>query len=78
MTTQVTDDLKQFYDFIGKQLNNGGDTLSPEQVLERWRERLQTIESVNRGLDDVAAGRTKPVAEFVEDFESRHAIDSDA
>ena len=66
MSADIKDDLKSFHDFVGKQLGNGGAQLTPEQVLALWRERLNTIESVHRGLEDVEAGRTRPADQAID------------
>ncbi len=39
-------------------------------------ERLQAIEGIQRGLSDVAAGRTRPLAEFDEEMWKTHEIRS--
>jgi hypothetical protein len=65
MSTTVKDDLRSFHEFVGRQLDNGGADLTPEQVLTLWRERLEVIESVRRGLEDVEAGRTRPADEVL-------------
>ena len=66
MAVELRNNLESFHQFVGEQLENGGATLSPEQVLAMWRERLETIESVRRGLEDVEAGRTKPAEQVIE------------
>lgn len=65
MSTIVKDDLRSFHEFVSRQLDNGGADLTPEQVLTLWRERLKTIESVRRGLEDIEAGRTRPADEVL-------------
>lgn len=68
MAFEVKNNLESFHRFVEEQLNNGGATLSPEQVLAMWRERLETIESVHRGLQDVDEGRTRPAEEVLQDL----------
>ena len=41
------------------------------EALKTLAERRETIEGIQRGLDDVAAGRTKSRAAFESDFERR-------
>lgn len=74
MSVEVKDDLQSFHAFVGEQIANGGAKLSPEQVLAMWRDRLESIAAVREGLEAVAAGRSKPLNEFVRDFEARHGI----
>lgn len=65
MAVEVQNDLQSFHRFVEEQLRNAGCRLSPEQALAMWRERLDTIESVRRGIDDVEAGRTRPADEVL-------------
>lgn len=68
MSTAIKDDLRSFHEFVGRQLDNGGADLTPEQVLSLWLERLETIESVRRGLEDVEAGRTRLAEELIDEL----------
>jgi len=66
MPTTTQTELQSFHEFVGRQLSNGGSSLSPEQVLRLWQERQETIASIQRGIDDVNAGRVIPAAEVLE------------
>lgn len=68
MAVELKDDLESFHRFVEEQLNNGGAKLSPEQVLAIWRERLETIESVRCGIEDVEAGRTRPAEDVIQEL----------
>ncbi len=68
MAVELKDDLESFHRFVEEQLINGGAKLSPEQVLAIWRERLETIESVRRGIEDVEAGRTRPAEDVIQEL----------
>ena len=70
MAVESKNDLESFHRFVEEQLNNGGARLSPEQVLAMWRERLETIESIRRGIEDVEAGRTRPAVRFSNEAEA--------
>lgn len=48
--------------------------MSPEQALALLRQRHETLQAIKEGLADVAAGRVKPLDEFLTDFETRHGI----
>lgn len=65
MGVEIHDDLRSFHRFVGEQLDNGGAHLTPEQALALWRERLETVESVRRGLQDIEAGRSRPADEVL-------------
>lgn len=68
MSTATKDELRSFHEFVGRQLDNGGAHLTPEEVLSLWRERVATIESVRRGLVDIEAGRTRPADEVLDEL----------
>ena len=70
MSMSTNSDLESFHLFIGEQLQAGGAPRSPEQILAQWRDRVETIASVQRGLDDVDAGRTRPAHEVLEELRS--------
>lgn len=44
------------------------------QLIERDRERLAILQ----GLEEARAGKSRPLAEFDEEFRQRHAIDIDS
>jgi predicted transcriptional regulator len=73
MATDRSDDLRAFRGFIDQQLDNGGNDLSLEEALARWEyenspeeEREETLRAIQRGLDDMNAGRTVDAFEFAE------------
>lgn len=68
MATFQNDNLASFHIFVGEQLQSGAATLSPEQVLAMWRERMDTIASVSRGIADIDAGRTRSADEVLEEL----------
>ncbi|REJ90840.1 MAG: hypothetical protein DWQ34_16615 [Planctomycetota bacterium] len=68
MSTAARDDLQTFHEFVRRQLENGGADLTPEQVLAMWRERLETIDSVGRGLQDIDDGRTRSADEVLDEL----------
>jgi len=68
MGTEVKNDLASFHRFVGEQLQDGGATLSPEQVLGMWRDRVDAIDSIRRGLQDIEAGRMRPADEVLREL----------
>ena len=52
MKTTTVNELQQFHAFIAEKLANGGDYLTPEEVLDDWRELHPEPEDFE---DDVAA-----------------------
>ena len=46
-----------------------------QELLDKL-DRLETIEGIKRGLADVEAGRTRPLAEFDAEMRARHGIRS--
>ena len=47
------------------------DADSYDEYLQE-KDRLDMIASVNRGIDDMRAGRTKPAAQVFKEFEKKH------
>ena len=71
--------LESFHNFVGKQLASEAAVLmSPEEALALWRAEQDTIAAIREGLEDVAAGPTKTLAEFDRDFRQRHGIEGTA
>jgi hypothetical protein len=75
MDVHETSVLEDFHRFIGEQLqSDDAARMSPEQALALWRERQDTVQAIREGLSDVEAGRSKPLDEFLADFQNRHGI----
>ncbi len=65
MATDRANDLRAFKQFIDKQLANGGPEMTLDDAVISWEaenqtdlERGETLQEVQRGLDDMHAGRT--------------------
>ena len=82
MNTQSLDDLRDFHRFVGEKVNNGGASLSPEEVLDEWRilhpgpEAVEEdIAAIQEAIDDMENGDTGiSFAEFDLDFRARHNL----
>lgn len=81
MATDRANDLRAFRDFIDAQLGNGGAALTLEEALNLWEyenapeaEREETLRAIQRGLEDMYAGRTRPFEEFARKFRERHGL----
>lgn len=73
MRNHIVNSLHDFHAFVGEQLQLGvGEQMSPEEALLLWRERQATVAAVREGLADIEAGRTKPLDQFLLDFQARH------
>jgi len=73
MATDRANDLHAFRSFIDEQLARGATDLTLDEALARWEyenapehEREETLRAIQRGLDDMHAGRTVDAFEFVE------------
>jgi hypothetical protein len=62
MTAIPLNELREFHTFVGEKVNNGGASLTPEEVLEEWRLLHPTPEAVD---EDIAA-----IQEAIDDIES--------
>jgi hypothetical protein len=73
MATDRANDLRAFRQFIDKQLANGGNDMTLDDALISWeaenetnQERDETLQAIERGLDDMHAGRTVSAFESAE------------
>jgi hypothetical protein len=75
-------DLRDFHEFLGEKLSNGGAELSPEEALDEWRARhpeshgfADEVAAVKEALDDMANGDAgMPFDEFDREFRRRHQL----
>ncbi len=81
MATERANDLRAFKGFIDEQLSNGGADLTLDEALARWEyenapedEREETIRAIQRGLDDMHAGRTRPAEDALRDLCRKHGL----
>ena len=51
------------------------DAKSYQQLLEKI-EKLEAIAGIKQGLADIESGKTRPVAEFVQEMQYKHGISS--
>jgi len=51
------------------------DAESYQKLLERL-EQLETIDGIRKGLEDLEAGRTRPVAEIEQEMQQKYGISS--
>ena len=68
MSVEMSNDLAEFYRFIEKKLRTIGNSMTPEQALAEWREQVETMASIRRGLDDARAGRVHPAGEVLDEL----------
>jgi predicted transcriptional regulator len=73
MGADRANELRAFRQFIDKQLANGGPEMTLDDALTSWeaenetdRERDETLHAIERGLDDIRAGRTVDAFESAE------------
>ncbi|MBI3467003.1 MAG: hypothetical protein HY000_28650 [Planctomycetes bacterium] len=82
MAVDTVEELESFHRFIADQLENGGAKPSPEECLRLWRaaqqERAETLAAIAEGLNDISAGRVKPLDDFDREFRTKHGIPQDA
>ena len=68
-------ELSSFHQFAMDQIRNGGADHSLEELLDRWRtahpddlEMSERLASLERGLDDIRAGRVQPAPKVIEEL----------
>jgi hypothetical protein len=82
MKSQSLDDLREFYEFVGEKLHNGGAGLSPEEAVNQWRalhpsseELSQSVAAVRQALADLAGGdQGRPVDEVLTELRRRYQL----
>jgi hypothetical protein len=82
MNTLSIDELRDFHRFVGDKVNNGGATLSPEEVLDEWRMLhpdpeavAEDVAAIQEAIDDMEKGDTGiPLEEFDRNFRARHNL----
>jgi hypothetical protein len=75
-------DLRDFYQFVGVKVNNGGGLLSPEQVLDEWRalrpdpgSLQEDTAALQEAIKDMENGDLgMPFEEFERAFRARHNL----
>jgi hypothetical protein len=77
----MPNELANFHAFVGEQLARGGDSLSPEDALDLWRDQHpdpafeDATEEIREALEDMANGdRGRPIEEFHREFCQRNGI----
>ena len=73
MAAERFNDLRAFKGFIEEKLSNDESNLTLDEALLNWeienqtaQEREETLRAIERGLDDMYAGRTVDAFDFVE------------
>jgi len=82
MSTQPTNELRDFHRFVGEKIGNGGASLSPEDVLDEWRalhprsdEFADDVAAMQEAINDLENGDEGiPFEEFDRDFRERHGL----
>lgn len=82
MSTDLSDELREFHRFLSEQLAQGDAVVSPEEALDQWRTIhpseaafADDLAAVQEALDDMAAGDIgAPLEEFDRQFRQRHGL----
>jgi hypothetical protein len=81
MAIDLANDLQAFLTFATEELAHAGTHLTLDDALDLWHyrntpdtPRRQALDAIQRGLDDMDHGRTRPVEEFDREFRDRHGI----
>ena len=77
----MPNELAAFHAFVGQQVQTGDEELSPEDVLDMWREQHpdpateDATQEIREALEDMAAGDVGvPFDEFAREFRRRNNI----
>jgi hypothetical protein len=82
MDMQAFNDLRDFHRFVGEKVNHGGVSLSPEDVLDEWRNlhpAPQVVDddtaAIQEAIDDMESGdRGISFEDFDREFRARHKL----
>jgi hypothetical protein len=85
MSAPQTSDLREFHRFLTDKLSNGGGQLSPEEVLDEWRQDHpepeideDEIAAIQEALDDMANGdRGRPFDEVAAELRLKYRLPSE-
>jgi hypothetical protein len=81
--SQSSSELRQFHTFVATQLaRSDGEDLSPEDVIDLWREQhpcsedtASTVTALRAALADIEAGDLGiPLDEYDRQFRARHGL----
>jgi hypothetical protein len=71
------DELDRFHRFASDLLQNGGRTMSLEEILSRWqtaREREEVNAALREASDDLKAGRARPAKKVTRELRKKHHL----
>jgi predicted transcriptional regulator len=84
MAHERWNDLRAFLRFVDEKLESGGESLTLDDALSLWdyetqteEEREETIPAIQRGLDDMHAGRTVDAFEAIAELRKKHNLKAD-
>ncbi len=81
MALARVDDARAFREFLDRALSSGAGDLSLQDILDHWEcdnapdeEKQETIRAIQRGFDDIEAGRVRPARAALEEIRRRHQL----
>ncbi len=81
MATERANDLRAFRDFADTKLLGAGSEMTLEDALTLWEyenaseeDHEETIEAIQRGLEDMYAGRTRPAEAALRELCRKHGL----
>ena len=84
MNASQTTELHEFHRFLTTKLSNGGADLSPEEVLDEWRQDHpdpeideDEVAAIQEAIDDMEAGdHGRPFDEAMADLRAKYGMPS--
>jgi hypothetical protein len=74
MATNAMTDLREFRDFVSRQIERARFAPTPEECLLLWREWRETNDGIREGLSQLDAGLGKPLDEVLTIFRDRNGL----
>ncbi|HZZ78698.1 MAG TPA: hypothetical protein VFE62_09275 [Gemmataceae bacterium] len=80
-STSINEELREFHRFVGEKLKNGGARLTPEDVVEEWRDQHPEVEfeddseAIQEAIDDMENGdKGRPFDEVMEELRTKYGL----
>lgn len=74
MVTDSFTEAQMFYEFLTERLAQGTNNRTPEDLVKDWRENQreydETVAAVKEGVEDMEAGRMRPLRDLIREAEN--------
>ena len=75
MFANLEEELKEFHSFVGK-LTAERPRTTPQMALALWRAHLDEAAAIQKGIDDVNRGATRPIDEVLLEIDEKFSLNA--